>query len=1111
MRNHKASSGRQRRNAVQIGGRYEILETIGVGGMGSVYKALDQKTGLEVAIKHLKPEAVAKDESLVKRFVREAEALRQLDHPNIVKILDTEHIEDEHYLVMELVNGGSLAQKIRENVKFSIGELLQLALELSDALSRAHHLRIIHRDIKPANVLLARDGTPRLTDFGVARLDNEERMTQSGVAIGTLDYIAPEGLNGIVDDPRSDIWSFGVMLFELLTGQRPFVGKNISQVVKAILMDSPPDLETLRPDVPVALIDLIERMLQKDPAQRIGSIRLVGAELERILAGQNGDLPLIPRTITETPRPLSIKHNLPADTTPFVGREAELDELHRLIMSPKIRLVTVIAQGGMGKTRIALQIGHEFAGLAERDELTTEQRTYWRNGVYFVALAPLVNPDDMVQAIGDALGYTFKAGSDNKAQLLQYLSDKQALIILDNFEHLLGGANLVDDILTSAPSVKIIITSRVRLNLTSETLFTLEGMDFPNWETPEDALHYSAVKLFMQSARRARPDFVLQPDHLQYVARICRMVQGLPLAILLAAAWIEMLTPQEIADEIGKSLDFLESDMRDLPERHRSIRAVFDYSWNLLDETERNAFINLSIFIGGYTREAAQKAIGASLRVLTSLVNASLIRRSPNSGRYDIHELLRQYAQENLEKSGRCADVDERYANYYLSFLAEREADLQGRRQLGALDEIEADLENIRQAWRWAIAKRRDDLIAPALESLHLFGLMRSYQAMGKKLFISARETFTQATHSALWGKLMVRFPDVNDAMQATYHTCLDIARKNHDPLEEAYCLRMLGVSLAHHDENTDEGIPTLEQSLALYQQLGANFYVAQVMDDLAYAYTITADVQKHRQYGEDCLALRRKIGDVVRSADVIMNLATAHIFEGTLRDAIQPYTEAEKIYKLTNNLAGLSHSYGLQAYAYYYTGEKELAYEKALKGYETAKDVQDIEGHIYGANILAIWHLVYGDLEIGKAYNTEVKAKISRVHTPLIPIEFCDALIALREKRYDVCYDFIQFRLNRVRETNRVNFGLVTVLLHAVIQTEKEVIQYADVERLSAMMKYVKAESGEKTWIDNWQTYHSTLTILKNKWGEAKFTEIWERGNPDTLLKQLLVWADDI
>ncbi|MCL4253074.1 MAG: protein kinase, partial [Anaerolineae bacterium] len=403
-----------------------------------------------------------------------------------------------------------MAHKIRENHRFSIDDVVRLGLELCDALTRAHHMRIIHRDIKPANVLIAEDGTPRLTDFGVARLDNEERMTQSGVAIGTLDYIAPEGLNGVVDDPRSDIWSFGVMLFELLTGQRPFVGKNISQVVKSILVDNPPDLESLRPDVPITLVDLIGRMLQKDPAQRIGSIRLVGAELERIQSQQNGDAPVMPRITTETPRLVTIKHNLPADTTPFIGRESELIELRRLITSPKIRLVSVIAQGGMGKTRLALQMGHQFAGLINQADLNTEERTHWRHGIFFVALAPLNNPDDIVTAIGNAVGYTFKTGEDNKTQLLTFLNDKHLLLILDNFEHLLAGATIVDEILTHAPYIKIIVTSRVRLNLTSENLFTLEGMDFPNWETPEDALTYSAVILFMQSATRVRADFELQ-------------------------------------------------------------------------------------------------------------------------------------------------------------------------------------------------------------------------------------------------------------------------------------------------------------------------------------------------------------------------------------------------------------------------------------------------------------------------------------------------------------------------------------------------------------------------------------------------------------------------
>jgi predicted ATPase len=985
---------------------------------------------------------------------------------------------------------------------------MRLGLELSDALTRAHHLRIIHRDIKPANVLIAADGTPRLTDFGVARLDNEERMTQSGVAIGTLDYIAPEGLNGVVDDPRSDIWSFGVMLFELLTGQRPFTGKNISQIVKSILVDTPPDLERLRPDAPIGLVDLIGRMLQKDPSDRIGSIRLVGAELENLLAKQVGDAPVMPRITTETPRPIAIRHNLPADTTLFVGRDTELTELRRLVTSSRIRLVTIVAQGGMGKTRLALELGHQFAGLIHETDLNTEQRIHWQHGVFFVALAPLHNPDDIIGAIGNAVGYTFQTGEENKAQLQTFLSDKHLLLILDNFEHLLAGATLVDDLLTHAPNIKIIVTSRARLNLTSENLFTLEGMDFPDWETPEDALTYSAVKLFMQSAVRARPDFELHPEHLAYVARICRLVDGLPLAILLAASWIEMLSPQEIADEISKSLDFLQSNMRDLPERHQSIRAVFDYSWNLLDATERIAFMNLAIFSGGFTREAAQKAVGASLRVLAGLVNASLIRRSPNSGRYDVHELLRQYAEERLKHSGRYEAVYADYARYYLHFLAEREADLQGKRQLGALDEIGADIENIRQAWRWAVEHHRADLLAPSLESLHLFGLMRSYQAWGKKLFTTARQTFTQTAYPALWAKLTVRFPDVGEDIQDIYRTCLQIAREHGDKCEAGYCLRMLGVSLAHHDENMTDGLPILEQALALFQSINADFYAAQVMDDIAFAYTIIGDANNHRKYGEMCLALRRKIGDIVRTADVILNLASTYILVGDFRDIISAYQEAEKIYRMTNNLAGLSHSYGLQAYTHLQLGQRDLALEKARLAYDIARDVRDIEGIIYGADVLCVWHIIDGDIAQGKAYHHEVITLASKVYYPLFPPEWTHALIAVIDQRYDEVMPFIRQRLQGVRESNRPNLGIVAILFYFIMQTQKGIATHADLQRMSSADQFIHSAYGG-SWLDHWKIYQDAQATLKTTWGEATYNAIWARGDADTILSQLLTWAE--
>jgi serine/threonine-protein kinase len=286
----------------RIADRYTVRGIIGEGGMGSVYQGVDDVTGVSVAIKRLKPEILAADPGMLARFDREAEALRRLNHPNIVQVLATETEGEAHYIIMEYVGGGSLRDLLDESAP-DVTRTLQIALELADALSRAHHLRIIHRDIKPANVLLAEDGAPRLTDFGVAYMEARERMTQTGMAVGTLDYLSPEGLDGAPADARADIWAFGVMLFEMLAGERPFAGTSAAQVVTAILTQPVPDLTLFNPDTPDMLVDLINRMLAKDPAERIPSTRQVGAELEAILRGDSTPLP----SRFQTPTPSEVK------------------------------------------------------------------------------------------------------------------------------------------------------------------------------------------------------------------------------------------------------------------------------------------------------------------------------------------------------------------------------------------------------------------------------------------------------------------------------------------------------------------------------------------------------------------------------------------------------------------------------------------------------------------------------------------------------------------------------------------------------------------------------------------------------------------------------------
>lgn len=706
--------------------RYQLIKTLGTGGMGTVHQARDLQTGQLVAIKSLKPEVVAEEPEMLSRFEREAEALRRLNHPNIVKRLAMLHTAGQHYLVMEYVEGGSLAQLLKTRHKLPITRVVQIGLDLADALTRAHRLNIIHRDIKPSNILLGSDDIPRLTDFGIAHMDDAD-LTHTGVLIGTCAYLCPEVLNGQIPDARTDIWAFGVTLFEMLTGKRPYQEETISALLTSILTKPVPDLEALRPDAPIALVDMIYRMLEKDRNERINSVRLIGAELEAIL--NTGNLPkkvdqefstptpgdslktisfsMPPSTSTKTP------HNLPSQTTPFVGREEELLELRKLLGDPAIRLVSVTGPGGIGKTRLAIEVARF-------------QLKNYADGAYFVSLAPLSAPEFIVPAIAEAIKFTFYGGGTPKDQLLDYLREKAMLLVMDNFEHLVAAANLVDEILQTSADVKILVTSRERLNLQQEHLFRVEGMDFPDWETPEDAAEYSAVKLFLQSARRVQPGFVLKQEDLRYVARICRLVEGLPLGILLAAAWVEMLSLKEIATEIERSLDFLVTDTRNLPERQRSVRAVFDYSWNLLNDDERAIFRRLSIFRGGFTREAAQQVTDASLRALMTLVNKSLLRRD-QSGRYEIHELLRQYAERRLaENTAETQAVQDRHSDYYMALLTRQEPALKGAGQRDALDTIETEIDNIRAAWNWAAEQPKVEALNRALESMWLFCHYRS-------------------------------------------------------------------------------------------------------------------------------------------------------------------------------------------------------------------------------------------------------------------------------------------------------------------------------------------------------------------------------------------------
>jgi predicted ATPase len=318
-----------------------------------------------------------------------------------------------------------------------------------------------------------------------------------------------------------------------------------------------------------------------------------------------------------------------------VGRTEELASLSTRLAEAACRLLTLVGPGGNGKTRLAI-------------ELARQKAPDFANGVYFVALQPVSSPDRLTATIAEGIGFSFYGQDDPEAQLLSFLSERQSLLLLDNFEHLLETADLLARMLAAAPGLKLLVTSREALNLQEEWLWHVRGMHFPDADRVADIEAFSALKLFTERARRVRQDFSPEAEQ-SCIIRICQLVGGTPLALELAAAWLKTLPCDKIVHEIERNLDFLASNMRNIPERHRSMRAVFEQSWLLLSEDERLVLKRLSVFRGGFRQPAAEAVAGASLLTLSSLADKSLLYVDA-SGRFEIHELLRQFAEERLER-----------------------------------------------------------------------------------------------------------------------------------------------------------------------------------------------------------------------------------------------------------------------------------------------------------------------------------------------------------------------------------------------------------------------------------------------------------------------------
>lgn len=580
--------------------------------------------------------------------------------------------------------------------------------------------------------------------------------------------------------------------------------------------------------------------------------------------------------------------NFPTQLTAFVGRQDDISTITRLLTSPSCHLLTLVGAGGIGKTRLAI-------------EVTAQVESHFADGVYFIPLQAVANSDALVYAIADMLGVGMYDQDKPRHQLLQYLQPRQLLLVLDNFEHLLDSVDLVVDLLQHAPQVKLVVTSREVLRLQGEHIYEVDGF----------AVLEEAIDLFTLRARQVRHNFA-PDDNREQVIRICQLVGSMPLALELAASWSRLLSCEAIAAEIADNLDFLATNLHDVPERHRSMRAVFDHSWRLLSEDEQRVFCRLSVLRGSFTREAAEAIAGARLPVLASLVSQSLLRVD-HAGNYTLHELLRQYAEEHLRRSpADAAQAQARHSEYYLGLVQRLSPQIKGWAQIAAADEMEFALDNIHQAWRMAVDQRRDELIRPVVEGLMLYYQMRCRMAEGYETFALAADAF-QDDNPALYALLFLNkvwfsIFSASDSRETT----AQLTARLEDPTLQGYLFgaAAMTVSQLHRISDKQRFAAFLEENLAIFSTRGDDWSAAWTRQQLGtYAYRNVHDVERAKGLLTQSLATFERLGDRWSATWPQALLGLIAEDEGRFRDAHQLYTRRLKTCEQVGDAGGVAWS----------------------------------------------------------------------------------------------------------------------------------------------------------------------------------------------------------
>lgn len=894
-------------------GRYRIVTRLGTGGMGEVYLADDPRLGRKVALKLLAARGDV-DVAPLKRLEHEARTASALNHPHIMTVYDVGDVEGAAFIATEHVEGETLRRRLARG-PVPLPEALDVAHAIAQALAAAHARGIVHRDVKPENIMVRPDGVVKLLDFGIATLAEARPLgatlaasaTDAGAIVGTLHYLSPEQARGEAVDARTDVFSLGVVLHEMLSGRAPFDGPSAAAVIVSLLNDAPPPLPRAVLDAAPALGGILARALARHRDDRYARIADLAADVReaRLALEIAARMPASGRgeTTVSLAHSAARRGNLPIPPTPIIGRDAELARIDRLFGDEAARLVVLTGPGGSGKTRLALEAA---ARVAPR----------LADGVVFVSLAPLQDPELVPAAIAHAVGLKERPDAASLALLEDHLRSRTLLLVLDNFEHILAAAGLVSDLLAACPGLRALVTSRAALRLRGEYELPVPPLHLPDLVRlpPVDELaRVDSIALFAGRARAVRPDFAITPENAATVAEICGRLDGLPLALELAAARIALLTPADLLARLARRLPLPSAGPRDLPARQKTLGAAIGWSYQLLGPAEQRVFDCLAVFAGGFTLTAAEAICGGDLVLdpLDTLVSSSLVRRQEapdQSSRFTMLETIREFASERLAEHGDPDALRRRHARFYLALAEDGAASLAADPAV-SLDLLEGEHDNLRAAIDWAVGAGEADTPLRLGAALWRFWEMRGFVREGSDRLESILAV-ARGSQDPLYMKVRYAAGVLADAAgryalaRTRFSENLAAYRAAGDDWGVANSLNNLGIA-ALRQNDYDEARRCYTESLSLWRKLGNRHAVALSLNNLGNVANLQKDFDAARALHEESLAIFRELGDERGIALTLHHLGDVSRDRAEQDAARQLYEEAFGMFRRAADASG--------------------------------------------------------------------------------------------------------------------------------------------------------------------------------------------------------------